>query len=550
MIGRTGKGTTAGIAFDLDQPMGESACVQCGECMVSCPTSAITYRPVAQVKVTANGTRRRRSGAPRRGAARGGADRRPAVRRRAAEVPALAAGPCRPAARPARRSALPPGRAGQHRVPHQARPARGHRPPVGRAAKELRFEKRPGRRDPRRDGVPQRHAADGGRDRARRRRSVGGPPQRARPAHALADPARAVRVALPRPRAQRGPARRRPVPRAARGRVRRVSSSSSGPRLSFVRVNPGQTIFRQGDWADDLYLVRLGHVRVDIDRPGRDETVLYRGPGHGASARSACSRCRRTTSTASRRRGRRAAIADGARRPVPCRRASDRRPARRWTTSSWPASRAPTSSRWSALFPTVRSRLVKMSLDRLRGDGDDDSPLRPPVRRPGPVPGPQPARARPEQVHALRRVRPRLRRPARHGVPRPADHAAAPRRRCASATTSSPPPAGRCKDAYCMVGCPVDAIHRGKHLQIVIEDHCIGCGLCATNCPYGNISMVPNLPGRADAPSPRRRRATSATPTATGRAAAAVRLRLPARRGAPDDGGSVAEEASSARHAC
>jgi len=43
-----------------------------------------------------------------------------------------------------------------------------------------------------------------------------------------------------------------------------------------------------------------------------------------------------------------------------------------------------------------------------------------------------------------------------------------------------------------MVGCPVDSIHRGKHLQIVIEDHCIGCGLCAENCPYGSIFMLPN----------------------------------------------------------
>jgi Fe-S-cluster-containing hydrogenase component 2 len=50
-----------------------------------------------------------------------------------------------------------------------------------------------------------------------------------------------------------------------------------------------------------------------------------------------------------------------------------------------------------------------------------------------------------------------------------------------------------CKDAYCMVGCPVDSIHRGKHLQIVIEDHCIGCGLCAKNCPYGNILMETDL---------------------------------------------------------
>lgn len=47
-----------------------------------------------------------------------------------------------------------------------------------------------------------------------------------------------------------------------------------------------------------------------------------------------------------------------------------------------------------------------------------------------------------------------------------------------------------CTDPYCMVGCPVDSIHREGSLEIIIEDHCIGCGLCAQNCPYGNINMV------------------------------------------------------------
>ncbi len=47
-----------------------------------------------------------------------------------------------------------------------------------------------------------------------------------------------------------------------------------------------------------------------------------------------------------------------------------------------------------------------------------------------------------------------------------------------------------CMDPYCLVGCPVDAIHRsGDSLEIRIEDYCIGCGLCASNCPYGNINM-------------------------------------------------------------
>jgi len=48
-----------------------------------------------------------------------------------------------------------------------------------------------------------------------------------------------------------------------------------------------------------------------------------------------------------------------------------------------------------------------------------------------------------------------------------------------------------CHDPYCLTGCPVDAIHReGFTLEIRIDDHCIGCGLCAHNCPYGSIHMV------------------------------------------------------------
>jgi Fe-S-cluster-containing hydrogenase component 2 len=40
-----------------------------------------------------------------------------------------------------------------------------------------------------------------------------------------------------------------------------------------------------------------------------------------------------------------------------------------------------------------------------------------------------------------------------------------------------------------MVGCPVGSIRRRNSLEVVIEDWCVGCGLCATNCPYGNINV-------------------------------------------------------------
>ena len=49
-----------------------------------------------------------------------------------------------------------------------------------------------------------------------------------------------------------------------------------------------------------------------------------------------------------------------------------------------------------------------------------------------------------------------------------------------------------CHKPYCMDGCPVDAIHRkGTKLEVLVENHCIGCGLCERNCPYGSIHMVP-----------------------------------------------------------
>lgn len=49
-----------------------------------------------------------------------------------------------------------------------------------------------------------------------------------------------------------------------------------------------------------------------------------------------------------------------------------------------------------------------------------------------------------------------------------------------------------CNKPYCMDGCPVDAIHRsGTSLQIKIENHCIQCGLCERNCPYGSIQLPP-----------------------------------------------------------
>lgn len=47
----------------------------------------------------------------------------------------------------------------------------------------------------------------------------------------------------------------------------------------------------------------------------------------------------------------------------------------------------------------------------------------------------------------------------------------------------------QCLDPVCMIGCPVGAIHKGGAGQIVIEDWCIGCEICAKQCPYDSINM-------------------------------------------------------------
>src|SRR6266581_1606358 len=52
-----------------------------------------------------------------------------------------------------------------------------------------------------------------------------------------------------------------------------------------------------------------------------------------------------------------------------------------------------------------------------------------------------------------------------------------------------------CQDPECLTGCPTGAIGRFPGGQIDIEPKtCIGCGDCATQCPYNAITMVPRKP--------------------------------------------------------
>jgi Fe-S-cluster-containing dehydrogenase component/CRP-like cAMP-binding protein len=52
-----------------------------------------------------------------------------------------------------------------------------------------------------------------------------------------------------------------------------------------------------------------------------------------------------------------------------------------------------------------------------------------------------------------------------------------------------------CQDPECLTGCPTGAIGRFSNGQIDIDPKtCIGCGDCATQCPYNAITMIPRKP--------------------------------------------------------
>ncbi len=59
----------------------------------------------------------------------------------------------------------------------------------------------------------------------------------------------------------------------------------------------------------------------------------------------------------------------------------------------------------------------------------------------------------------------------------------------------SPSVCMHCQDPECLTGCPTGAIGRFTNGQIDIDPKtCIGCGDCATQCPYNAITMIPRKP--------------------------------------------------------
>ncbi len=499
VIGRTGKGITAGIGFDLNKPMGESTCVQCSECMVSCPTTAITFKPVAKVQ------HRRRSGSaeillPRdllRDPVFAGIPPKfllwqqgLVVRRHLRSGQYLCrqgeAGNTAFIIKSGKLEAIVPMKGVQPVTSFFGGVLRPHRTPIMRvpltAADVIVGEMACLSGSPRTADVRVLEDAEVWEIRrnvldrlmrlpSRRAKFEGGYRQRS------------LDLVL------QSTDLFKDIPETD---YREIADFIRN-RLSFVRVSPGQVLFNQGDPARDLYLIRLGHVRVGIQRYQNEVRVLTRGPGtifgeigllalSPADASKATDEVDRALKNALESAGENlsAAIPTGY-RTATCSALNYLELARLGREDFLEMVRR---------FPVLRRRLVEQSLSSLRSDTDINFLLSSYVEQ-GLYEGQSILALDMDlctrcdectkgciQQHGSHTHGVPITRLLRDGL-RFGDYL------IATACRS-------CTDPHCMSGCPVDSIHRGKHLQIVIEDHCIGCGLCASNCPYGNIFMVPN----------------------------------------------------------
>ena len=509
VIGRTGKGNTAGIGFDLNEPMGESTCVQCGECMVSCPTSAITFKPVATVK-----PRRREGRAEIISATE--LLRDPVF----AGVPAkfllwqqglvvrrqLRAGQvvCRTGEPGNTAFIIKSGRL------EVAVALSGVRASNSRLGGMLGFGRPPVFR-------VEMGAAD---LIAGEMACLSGSPRNADVTVVQDAEIWEVRRNV-LDRLMRLPSRRQKFEAAYRDRslnlvlqgvelFRDIEHDQYSQivhylreRISFVRVSPGQVLFRHGEPANDFYLIRLGHVRVGIHRYNNEVRVLTKGPGAsfgeiGLLALSPQDATRTPDQIDRALKETLEAAGDNLAQAIPT-------GLRSATCSALNYLELARLGRADFLemvrrFPILRRRLVEQSLGSLRSDTDVNPVVAEYVEQ-GLYEGQSILaldmdlctrcdectkgciRQHGNESHGLPITR-LLRDGRRFG-----DYL------IATACRS-------CTDPHCMSGCPVDSIHRGKHLQIVIEDHCIGCGLCADNCPYGNIFMVPNRRKSLEIPDP------------------------------------------------
>jgi CRP-like cAMP-binding protein/Fe-S-cluster-containing hydrogenase component 2 len=489
VIGRTGKGPQAGIAFDLDQPMADSSCVSCGECMVSCPTGALTNKavlgaalppgtPLAAGELLAlpmfrgvsgnflelnYGAVTRRTVAPGEIICREGEYGSTAFYILSGKVDVFISTPLA-------------------HVKSQAGQTGGGVAHFFRKLTDLVSSHDDPREESPRRFIPIDAPVDLDYDNPIAQLGPGdlfgemtcmslyprSATVRAVEETVVLEMLRNVLSVLQRNRRFKAQLDETYRQRALDTHLRSVPIFADvtddflrqlARRIELVRFEPGQVIFRQGDPAESFYLVRIGFVKVTKSFPGGDLVVAYQARGSYF--------------------GEIGLLEDDGRRIAACtaldhvelvkigaeefRDMLQRFPQVAQRLADAARTRREANQAWTETVPAL-------PIDEFLGQGlmEAQNLLLIDLER---------CTRCDLCVRACADAHDGVTRLVRDGLRYDKYLVAT---SCRS-----------CRDPLCMVGCPVGSIRRRASLDIVIEDWCIGCGLCAESCPYGNINMHP-----------------------------------------------------------
>jgi len=488
VLGRMGKGAATGIAFDNNQPMGESSCVSCGECMVSCPTGALTNKLVAQTHITVAADSapvplEELQQLPFFEGVSGtflSLNRNAVVRRhfKAGELI------CREGEYGSTAFYILEGKARvsiTSPIAH-VKTKGAVRQFLGKLSSRLTQRQNDAREEETDQNwihidAPMDLSYDnpiamlGPGDLCGEMTCMSLYPRsatiQAETDCTMLEMLRNVLDIMQRNKTFRASLDRSYRQRALDSHLRAVPVfadltdefiDSLREKVELLRFTPGQVICRQGDNADSFYLVRIGFVKVSQAHPGGEMILAYlsRGEYFGEIG-----------------------LLRGEVRTATCT-ALDHVEVVRISAEDF--------SSMTKQFPEVRRKLEAVEKSRLQMDRERLSVISTTPLQSFLTQGLMEAQSLllldldsctrcDACVRACADAHDGVTRLVREGLR--FDHYLV-------ATSCR-----QCRDPLCMVGCPVGSIRRRNSLEVIIEDWCIGCGLCAENCPYGNINMHP-----------------------------------------------------------
>jgi len=487
VIGRSGRGYTAHVGFDLDSPMGSSTCVSCGECMVSCPTGALTNKRVVDAQL--EGDRLDPEWILQLPVFKGVSGTFLELNQGAVVKRSIPAGDviCRegefgstafyilegtvevsinaPIAHVQQQDA---GGAASRwfrrirstlvdRQSHTRAEESGRRYIPIDAPVDLPYEK----------PIAELSAGDLFGEMTCMSFHPRSATVRAKTPVVVLEMLRNVLDILQKNKTFRAELDRKYRQRALETHIRSVPVFASMPvdfiaylreRVELMRFSPGEVIVRQGDAADAFYLVRLGFVKVSERHPGGDVVLTYLGRGSYFGEMG---------------------LLGGGVRTATCT-ALDHVDVVKITGEDFHL--------MVSKFPAVRGALEEVAreradMNRRRVAATETVPVDAFLNQ-GLI------QAQSLLVLDLEKCTRcdqcvKACADAHDGVTRLVREGLRFDKYLVATSCRS------CRDPLCMVGCPVGSIRRRNSMEIIIEDWCVGCGLCVRNCPYGNLNLHP-----------------------------------------------------------